>query len=105
MRTHPLPFPAAVGRVAGRRAFARSFYGLPFRRRLTPAQRVFRELASGGRVRALPQRPRRAGGAGGAFPGPAGYPPRPFDTTRTRRRGDVGLTKVGLPLATRSLAT
>ena len=57
-----------------------------------PAQTVFRELASGGRVRALPQRPRRAGGAGGAFPGPAGYPPRPFDGTRTRRWGGVGLT-------------
>jgi len=56
-----------------------------------PAQTVFRELASGGRVRALPQRPRRAGGAGGAFPGPAGYPPRPFDDTRTRRCDAVGL--------------
>ena len=55
------------------------------------ARTVFRELASGGRVRALPQRPRRAGGAGGAFPGPAGYPPRPFDGTRTRRCGGVGL--------------
>ena len=56
------------------------------------ARLVFRELASGGRVRALPQRPRRAGGAGGAFPGPAGYPPRPFDGTRTRRCDAVGLT-------------